>query len=385
MRYLDDFRSENLVAILALAIKRTISKPWRIMEVCGGQTHTIVKHGLDQLLPSGLELVHGPGCPVCVTPAKKIDAAINAAAEHGVILCSFGDMLRVPGTAQDLLTAKALGADVRIIYSPLEAVSIARDNPGREVVFFAVGFETTAPANAMAVYRAKNEALRNFSIISAMVLVPPILRTLLDTVGVNRADTVYDHGISGVLAAGHVCAVTGLREYQAIAESLRLPIVVTGFEPVDIMQGILMCVQQLEAGTHRVENQYTRVVSDLGNTAARRIVAEVFATAEAGWRDLGQISGSGLTLRDSYRDYDAELKFQLTSGSLWSNHPRGPCRASAVLIGQIKPLQCPAFARECTPMSPLGAPMVSNEGACAAYFHYRGGQSDGTGQFSELC
>ena len=384
MRFIDEFRNEKLVAALALAIKLAMSKPWRIMEVCGGQTHTIVKHGLDQLLPSGLEIVHGPGCPVCVTPAEKIDAAIKVASEHGVILCTFGDMLRVPGNTLDLLTAKARGADVRTIYSPLEALSIARENPGREVVFFAVGFETTAPANAMAVYRAKSEGLRNFSIISALVLVPPILRTLLDTVGVDRGCAVSDGGISGVLAAGHVCAVMGLREYHLLAESLRLPIVVTGFEPVDIMQGILMCVQQLEAGQHGLENQYSRVVSVHGNTIAQRIVWEVFAATEAGWRDLGRVSHSGLSLRDGYLDYDAELKFHLSADSLWSSHHRGLCRAGAVLTGQIKPPQCSAFAKECTPMRPLGALMVSSEGACAAYFQYRGGQVDGTSQYSDL-
>jgi hydrogenase expression/formation protein HypD len=384
MRFVDDFRNEELVTTLALAIKHAMTKPWRIMEVCGGQTHTIVKHGLDQLLPSGLELVHGPGCPVCVTPTEKIDAAIKAACVHGVILCTFGDMLRVPGTSRDLLTAKAYGADVRTIYSPLEALSIARDNPGREVVFFAVGFETTAPANAMAVYRAKSEGLRNFSIISALVLVPPILRTLLDTAGVDRVDAVADNGIAGVLAAGHVCAVTGLKEYHRLAQSLRLPIVVTGFEPVDIMQGILMCVQQLETRQYRVENQYSRVVSAHGNTIAQRIVAEVFAATEAGWRDLARVSASGLSLRDGYLDYDAELKFRLSSDSLWSGHQRGLCRAGAVLTGLIKPPQCSAFATECTPMRPLGAPMVSSEGACAAYFHYRGGQVDGGSQFSDL-
>jgi hydrogenase expression/formation protein HypD len=384
MRFVDDFRNEELVATLALAIKHTMSKPWRIMEVCGGQTHTIVKHGLDQLLPYGLELVHGPGCPVCVTPAEKIDAAIKATSVHGAILCTFGDMMRVPGNTQDLLTAKAHGADVRTIYSPLEALSIARDNPSREVVFFAVGFETTAPANAMTVYRAKSEGLRNFSIISALVLVPPILRTLLDTARCDRADAGSDNGVDGVLAAGHVCAVMGLREYHRLAESLRLPIVITGFEPVDIMQGIFMCVQQLEAHQYRVENQYSRVVSAHGNTIAQRIVAEVFAATEAGWRDLGWVAASGLSLRDGYLDYDAELKLQLTADSLWSSHQRGLCRASAVLTGHIKPPQCSAFAKECTPMRPLGAPMVSSEGACAAYFNYRGGQVDGASQLSDL-
>ena len=384
MRFVDDFRNEELVATLALAIKHAMSKPRRIMEVCGGQTHTIVKHGLDQLLPYGLELVHGPGCPVCVTPIEKIDAAIKAASVHGAILCTFGDMMRVPGTTQDLLTAKAHGADVRTIYSPLEALSIARDNPVREVVFFAVGFETTAPANAMAVYRAKSEGLRNFSIISALVLVPPILHKLLDTAGVERVDAGSDRGVDAVLAAGHVCAVMGLKEYHRLAESLRLPIVVTGFEPVDLMQGILMCVQQLEAHQYRVENQYSRVVSPHGNTIAQRIVTEVFAATEAGWRDLGRVSASGLSLRDGYLEFDAELKFPLTTDSLCSNHQRGLCRAGAVLTGQIKPPQCSAFAKECTPMHPLGAPMVSSEGACATYFHYRGGQVDGASQFSDL-
>jgi hydrogenase expression/formation protein HypD len=282
------------------------------------------------------------------------------------------------------LTAKAHGADVRTIYSPLEALSIARDNPVREVVFFAVGFETTAPANAMAVYRAKSQGLRNFSIISALVLVPPILHKLLDTAGVERVDAGSDRGVDAVLAAGHVCAVMGLKEYHRLAESLRLPIVVTGFEPVDLMQGILMCVQQLEAHQYRVENQYSRVVLPHGNTIAQRIVTEVFAATEAGWRDLGRVSASGLSLRDGYLEYDAELKFPLTAASLCSNHQRGLCRAGAVLTGQIKPPQCSAFAKECTPMHPLGAPMVSSEGACAAYFHYRGGQVDGASQFSDL-
>ncbi len=359
MKYVDEYRDAALVHTLAAAIARAATRPWTIMEICGGQTHAIVKFGLDELLPPPLTLVHGPGCPVCVTSADLIDAAVELALQHGVILCSFGDMLRVPGNGIDLLTAKARGGDVRIVYSPLDAVTLAREHPAKPVVFFAVGFETTAPANALAVLRAEREQVRNFSILTSHVLVPPAMRAILGS---------PDNRVQGFLAAGHVCTIMGLQEYGPIARDHRAPIIITGFEPVDILEGILRCVQQLESGRAEVENAYARAVRPEGNLHARRIVEQVFEIADRDWRGLGVIPRSGLALRPAYADYDAARRFPL--------RPVAPAGATECISGEImrgvrKPPDCPAFGTRCTPEHPLGAPMVSSEGACAAYHRYR--------------
>jgi hydrogenase expression/formation protein HypD len=328
------------------------------MEVCGGQTHNIVKSGIDAMLPSAVELVHGPGCPVCVTPLELIDKAVAIASRPRVIFTSFGDMLRVPGSRVSLLEAKAAGADVRMVYSPLDAVKMARANPDREVVFFAVGFETTAPANAMAVWQAARTGVGNFSLLVAHVLVPQAMQTILES------PTCRIHGF---LAPGHVCAVTGFRPYEAIAARYRVPIVVTGFEPVDILEGMLMCVRQLETGRAGVENQYGRAVRREGNAAAQGMVGEVFETSARVWRGIGQIAESGLRLRDTYRRFDAEDRFPVEIGSVEESRE---CISGLVLQGVSKPPDCGAFGSRCTPERPLGAPMVSSEGACAAYFAY---------------
>ena len=359
MKYVDEYRDAALVHTLAAAIARAATRPWTIMEICGGQTHAIVKFGLDELLPPPLTLVHGPGCPVCVTSADLIDAAVELALQHGVILCSFGDMLRVPGNGIDLLTAKARGGDVRIVYSPLDAVTLAREHPAKPVVFFAVGFETTAPANALAVLRAEREQVRNFSILTSHVLVPPAMRAILGS---------PDNRVQGFLADGHVCTIMGLQEYGPIARDHRAPIIITGFEPVDILEGILRCVQQLESGRAEVENAYARAVRPEGNLHARRIVEQVFEIADRDWRGLGVIPRSGLALRPAYADYDAARRFPL--------RPVAPAGATECISGEImrgvrKPPDCPAFGTRCTPEHPLGAPMVSSEGACAAYHRYR--------------
>ncbi|MEI7551774.1 MAG: hydrogenase formation protein HypD [Verrucomicrobiota bacterium] len=359
MKYVDEYRDAALVHTLAAAIARAATRPWTIMEICGGQTHAIVKFGLDELLPPSLTLVHGPGCPVCVTSADLIDAAVELALQHGVILCSFGDMLRVPGNGIDLLTAKARGGDVRIVYSPLDAVTLAREHPAKPVVFFAVGFETTAPANALAVLRAEREQVRNFSILTSHVLVPPAMRAILGS---------PDNRVQGFLAAGHVCTIMGLQEYGPIARDHRAPIIITGFEPVDILEGILRCVQQLESGRAEVENAYARAVRPEGNLHARRIVEQVFEIADRDWRGLGVIPRSGLALRPAYADYDAARRFPL--------QPVAPAGATECISGEImrgvrKPPDCPAFGTRCMPEHPLGAPMVSSEGACAAYHRYR--------------
>lgn len=363
MQYLDEYRDAGAVRAMARAIARTATRPWTIMEVCGGQTHSIVKYGLDQLLPDGVELIHGPGCPVCVTPLQKIDTAITLAQTSGVILCSFGDMLRVPGSTTDLLHAKAEGADVRVVYSPLEAVKLAKDNPGRQVVFFGVGFETTAPANAMAAFQAKQASLTNFSMIVSHVLVPPAIFTILAS-GSNR--------VQGFLAAGHVCTIMGYQDYEIIATERDVPIVVTGFEPLDVLQGVYMCLSQLEKGQARVENQYARAVRQGGNDVARAMIQDVFAVADMTWRGLGVIPKSGLAFREPYQFLDAETRFGVNATSCES----GRCQAGSVLTGAIRPPQCPEFGRACTPESPLGAPMVSSEGACAAYFHYKRNRHD---------
>ena len=359
MKYLDEYRDAEQVHQLARAIRQITTRPWTIMEVCGGQTHAIVKFGLDELLPKEITLVHGPGCPVCVTPIELIDKAIELAGRSEVILCSFGDMLRVPGSQHDLLLAKARGGDVRIVYSPLDALKLAQANPTRQVVFFAVGFETTAPANAMSVYQAKQRQVDNFSLLVSHVLVPPAMEAILGS-ALNQ--------VQGFLAAGHVCTVMGYREYEPLADKYRVPIVVTGFEPLDILQGVHMCISQLEQNRAEVENQYARAVQRNGNTHAQNLIREVFEVVPRRWRGIGEIDCSGLGLRPAYAEFDAERRFGLADHVI--NEP-GECIAGLVMQGVKKPDQCPAFGTRCTPDRPLGAPMVSSEGACAAYYRYR--------------
>ncbi|MDD3178765.1 MAG: hydrogenase formation protein HypD [Opitutaceae bacterium] len=359
MKFVDEYRDAVLVRKLADSIAKITTRPWTIMEICGGQTHAIVKFGLDELLPRVISLVHGPGCPVCVTPAELIDHAVELALRPGLILCSFGDMLRVPGRTIDLLTAKARGGDVRTVYSPLDAVAIAQANPTREVVFFAVGFETTAPANAMAVLRAHHDGVRNFALLTSHVLVPPAMRAILGA---------PDNRVQGFLAAGHVCTVMGLGEYAPIAREFHVPIVVTGFEPVDILEGLHRCILQLEAGRAEVENAYARAVRDDGNPHARRVVEKVFEVADRNWRGIGVIPRSGFEVRATYGHYDAAKRFQLSPAP---EAVANECISGAILRGVKKPHDCPAFGTLCTPEHPLGAPMVSSEGACAAYYRYR--------------
>jgi len=359
VKYLDEYRDPETARRYVQAIRRCVTRPWTLMEVCGGQTHAIVRYGLDRLLPEEVTLLHGPGCPVCVTPIERIDQAVHLAGLPEVILCSFGDMLRVPGSVRDLLEARAAGGDVRVVYSPLDALALARRHPDRQVVFFAVGFETTAPANALAVAMARRQGLENFSLLVSHVLVPPAIEALLSSPR-NR--------VQGFLAAGHVCTITGYREYEPLARRYRVPFVVTGFEPLDLLQGILMCLHQLEEGRSEVENQYSRSVSAEGNPQARRLLDEVFEVVPRRWRGLGEIPASGLDLRAGWREFDATSRFGLV------DHPRkdvGECRAGEVLAGVLSPVDCPAFGVRCTPESPLGAPMVSGEGACAAYYRYR--------------
>ena len=359
MKYIDEYRDPQQARRYVEAIHKTVTRPWSVMEVCGGQTHAIIRFAIDEMLPPQLTLIHGPGCPVCVTPIELIDKAIAVASRPEVIFCSFGDMLRVPGSAKDLFTVKSEGGDVRVVYSPMDAVALAGKHPNRQVVFFAIGFETTAPANAMAVAQADRLRLENFSVLVSHVLVPPAIRAVLDSPA-NR--------VQGFLAAGHVCTVVGTEEYVPLAETYRVPIVVTGFEPMDILQGILMCVRQLEQGRAEVENQYTRCVRPEGNLPARRQIAEVFRTVPRKWRGIGEIPASGLALRKAYAEFDAERCFGLEH--VTAEEP-SECLAGEVLQGQKRPPDCPAFARRCTPDRPLGAPMVSAEGACAAYYRYR--------------
>ena len=360
MKFVDEYRDPALAGRLLTEIRQTVIHPWVVMEICGGHTHAIMKNGLDQLLPAQVELVHGPGCPVCVTPVETIDRAVAIAARPEVIFTSFGDMLRVPGSSSSLFMAKSAGADVRMVYSPLEAVALARQNPEREVVFLAVGFETTAPGNGMALLQARREGLTNFSLLASHVLVVPAIRGLLSSPS-NR--------VQGYLAPGHVCTVMGWQEYEPLAGEFRVPIVVTGFEPVDILAGLLMVLRQLEAGRHEVENQYGRSVSRQGNPAAQRIMAEVFAVSDRAWRGIGVLPASGLVIRDHLAAYDAERKFDVETISVRESEL---CKSGSVLQGLIKPDSCPAFGRECTPEHPLGATMVSGEGACAAYYKYHG-------------
>jgi hydrogenase expression/formation protein HypD len=358
VKYLDEYRDGAAARRLSDAIRRSVRRPWTLMEVCGGQTHTILKTGLEELLPPEITLVHGPGCPVCVTPLALIDKAIAIASRPGVIFCSFGDMLRVPGSAKSLFEAKAEGADVRFVYSPLDAVKLAQANPLRQVVFFAVGFETTAPANAMAVWQAAREGLANFSILVAHVLVPPAMRALLDS---------PDCRVQAFLAPGHVCTVMGYQEYEAITAQYRVPIVVTGFEPLDLLESVRMAVAQLEDGRAEVENQYSRAVRREGNRQAQQLIGEVFEISPRSWRGIGEIPASGLRLRPAYHAFDAELRYQVAA--IDAAEP-DECIAGLILQGLRKPHECSAFAVRCTPESPLGAPMVSSEGACAAYYRY---------------
>ncbi len=359
MKFMDEYRDAAAARRLAGQLARVATRPWTLMEVCGGQTHAIVKFGLDTLLPKGVELVHGPGCPVCVTPLELIDRAIAIAGRPDVIFCSFGDMLRVPGSAGDLLTVKANGRDVRIVYSPLDAVKLASAHPDREVVFFAVGFETTAPANAMAVAQAHRLGLKNFSLLVSHVLVPPAIEALMSS---------KQNRVQGFLAAGHVCVIMGIEEYKPLAARFKVPIVVTGFEPLDILQGVLMAVTQLEEGRAEVENQYARAVRPEGNRPAQRIVEDIFEVTARKWRGIGEIPGSGLRLREPYRSYDAELKFDVRD---LKTEESTECMSGLIMQGLKKPHECPVFGTRCTPEHPLGATMVSSEGACAAYHRYR--------------
>ncbi|UCF37702.1 MAG: hydrogenase formation protein HypD [Acidobacteriota bacterium] len=359
MKFVDEYRDRERSLQLSRKLHSITTHPWRIMEVCGGQTHAIVKFGIDRLLPDQVQLVHGPGCPVCVTPLEIIEKSQEIAARPNVIFCSFGDMLRVPGQTRDLLAVKASGADVRIVYSPLDAVRIASENPHREVVFFAVGFETTAPANALAVIQADSLGLQNFSLLVSHVLVPPAIEAVLDTPN-NR--------VQGFLAAGHVCTVMGYAEYEPLAEKYRVPIVVTGFEPIDILQGVLMCVSQLESGRAEVENQYSRSVRPEGNREAVAMIRRVFRVIPRKWRGVGEIPCSGLGLNDEFARFDAEVRFGTTEFTL--DEP-SECISGEILRGLRKPPECPAFGTHCTPEHPLGATMVSSEGACAAYYRYR--------------
>jgi len=358
MKYVDEYRDSTALGKLAAALARAVTRPWCIMEVCGGQTHTIVKYGIDHILPPGVELVHGPGCPVCVTALEMIDRAHAIAARPEVIFCSFGDMLRVPGSHGDLLQLKAQGGDVRVVYSPLDAVNLAAANPHRQVVFFAIGFETTAPPNAMAVWLARKRRLDIFSVLVSHVLVPPILTAVVQSPG-NR--------VQGFLGPGHVCTVMGTSEYEPIARRYRVPIVVTGFEPLDLLEGVLRTVQQLEAGRAEVENQYGRAVRREGNPQSRQLIDDVFEVCDRKWRGVGLIPRSGYQLRSEYRAHDAERRFEVDA---IETHESPLCISGQILKGLKKPHDCPAFGKQCTPQTPLGATMVSAEGACAAYYAY---------------
>lgn len=359
MKYIDEYRDPKLAKQLSHEIHKMTTQHWTIMEVCGGQTHAIVKFGIDEFLPSNIELVHGPGCPVCVTSLELIDKALALASRQDVIFTSFGDMLRVPGSHSDLFLVKAQGGDVRMVYSPMDALTIAQQNPSKEIVFFAVGFETTAPANAMAVYQAKAQGIKNFSILVSHVLVPPAMEAILSSKN-NR--------VQGFLAAGHVCAIMGYQEYLPIAARYKTPIVVTGFEPLDILQGIYMCVKQLEEGRFEVENQYIRSVKEVGNVHAQNLVKEIFGVVSRKWRGVGEIAQSGLCLNAAYHDYDAERKFKLEH---IQTQESPDCISGLILQGIKKPHECTAFGKVCNPEHPLGATMVSSEGACAAYYRYR--------------
>jgi len=359
MKYLDEFSNPDLARALLDQIHQATTRPWALMEVCGGQTHSIIRHGIDQLLPDHLEMIHGPGCPVCVTPLETIDRALAIAAQPGVIFCSFGDMLRVPGSRQDLYAVKSTGGDVRVVYSPLDALKLARENPDRQVVFFGIGFETTAPANAMTVFQAHRLGVTNFSLLVSHVLVPPAIAAIMESPTCR---------VQGFLAAGHVCSVMGTAEYPPLAEKYRVPIVVTGFEPLDILEGIRQAVVQLEAGRHELANAYPRAVRAEGNLPAMAMLRDVFEVTDRTWRGIGMIPRSGWRLSSRYREYDAEERFDVAGVRAEES---ALCRAGEVLQGLIKPNECAAFGTQCTPRNPLGATMVSSEGACAAYYAYR--------------
>ncbi|MBC6934828.1 MAG: hydrogenase formation protein HypD [Chloroflexi bacterium] len=359
MKYLDEYRDGEITRRLLDEVARTVTRPWTMMEVCGGQTHSILKSGLDTLLPPQITLIHGPGCPVCVTPLELVDKAVAIASRPNVILTSYGDMLRVPGSSRDLFSVKAQGGDVRIVYSPLDALKIAQDNPEREVVFFAVGFETTAPANAMSVFQAKRQGINNYSVLVSHVTVPPVLAALLESDDVQ---------VDAFLAPGHVNAVMGYWEYEQLVARYRVPMVVTGFEPVDLVRGILMVVRQLEEGRAEVENAYTRAVTREGNVPGQQLVSQVFELCDRKWRGIGVIPMSGYRLRDEYLAYDAERRFPDVAAI--ETQESSVCISGQILKGIRKPVDCPAFGKECTPQTPLGATMVSSEGACAAYYRY---------------
>lgn len=369
MKFQDEYRDPIAAQRICRAIADKVTRPWSIMEVCGGQTHSIAKYGIDELLPPEVELVHGPGCPVCVTPLELIDKAIEIASRPDVIFCSFGDMLRVPGSRRDLFDVKAAGGDVRIVYSPLDCLQIAERSPGRTVVFFAVGFETTAPANAMAVWQARRQGIDNFAMLVSHVLVPPAMKAILEAPS-NR--------VQGFLAAGHVCAVMGYEEYEPLAEQFRVPIVVTGFEPLDLLQGVYRCVSMLEEGHVAVVNEYARVVKSGGNPLAGDVIAEVFEVCNRKWRGIGEIGASGLRLSREYQEFDAERRFAVEEVEVLEPPD---CISGLVLQGVKKPHECPAFGTTCSPQTPLGATMVSSEGACAAYYNYgRHQTAAGTGK-----
>ncbi len=358
MKYLAEFRDGELVQKLLTEIRQTVTRPWAMMEVCGGQTHSIIRNGIDQLLPPEIELIHGPGCPVCVTPLETIDRALAIAAQPNVIFCSFGDMLRVPGSHKDLFTIKSEGGDIRIVYSPLDALKIARENPTREVVFFGIGFETTAPANAQVVFQARKQGVRNFSMLVSHVLVPPAIEALMSS-PTNR--------VQAFLAAGHVCSVMGYWQYEPLVQKYHVPIVVTGFEPLDVLAGIHRTIVQLECGRAEVENAYSRAVQRQGNIPAQQILNEVFEVCDRQWRGIGMIPQSGWALNEKYQEFDAATRFHVDD---LHTQESTLCHSGEVLQGLIKPNQCPAFGKECTPRKPLGATMVSSEGACAAYYNY---------------
>lgn len=358
MKFLSEYRDPELVKQYLDEIHKITTRPWKIMEICGGQTHGLVKNGIIDMLPEKITMVHGPGCPVCVTPVSIIDEAVYLAKKPNVIICSFGDMLRVPGSQKSLLEAKAEGADVRILYSPLEAVQLAQENPEKEVVFFAVGFETTAPANALSIVHADKMGVRNYSILASHVLVPPAMEAILSD---------EENQIDAFLAAGHVCTIMGMEEYYPVVEKYKTPVVITGFEPVDLLQGILMAVQQLEKGEYKLENQYTRYVQREGNRMAKQTMEEVFDISDRMWRGIGTIPQSGYEVNEKYKLYNSRVKFNLDLPVA----PENPeCISGEIMKGLKKPVQCPNFGTKCKPEHPLGAPMVSSEGACAAYFHY---------------
>ncbi|MEJ7796501.1 MAG: hydrogenase formation protein HypD [Nocardioides sp.] len=359
MKYLDEFSDPVLAGKLVEQIHAVTTQPWAMMEVCGGQTHSIIRHGIDQLLPDGVEMIHGPGCPVCVTPLEIIDKALAIAEQPGVIFCSFGDMLRVPGSSKDLFSIKSAGGDVRVVYSPLDALKLAHENPDRQIVFFGIGFETTAPANAMTVFQAKKQGIENFSLLVSHVLVPPAMAAIMESPQCR---------VQAFLAAGHVCSVMGTSEYPALADKFQVPIVVTGFEPLDILEGIRRTVIQLESGRHELENAYSRAVTAEGNVAAMEMLRDVFEVTDRTWRGIGMIPQSGWRLSERYADYDAETRFSVAD---IHTDESTLCRSGEVLQGLIKPHECAAFGKECTPRKPLGATMVSSEGACAAYYTYR--------------